>query len=616
MTGPMGFSGFNSGLPIDDIIAKMIQVESQPINLMAQRKSSIQKQQTAYNAVKTRIADLLTAIKKMTNRGFDGSTIFDTMLGTTSNDKIATATATASATPQNLTLEVKSLAGATKAASTTGVGTFDATTPISALGITTGSFTMYVEGVSYNIAVNNGETIGDVLERINTTIPDAYIDTDPTVVDNKINITYLGGTATDIIMGAGGDTSNFLAKTYLATGINDGAGAITASQRASTIDLTQLVSDPLANLATAVTDGTFNVNGISFDTTGKSMNQLITEINASAANVVAKFNTSNNSFEITAKDNRSQLINLTDGTGNFLTAMNLIVAGDSTVSQTAGKNAEFVLNGTTLYSTSNSINETVTGMTGITLDLKKAEVGTTVTIGVARDVASLKTAVKDVIDKYNAAITFIDQQTDAKAGGALAGQSRLIALRGQIRGLFTSQVSGLAGTAYDSLQQVGISTGAVSGTASASAKLQLDEAKLEAAILADPAAIEKLFVGQNLGGALDGTIHDDQMDGTLTRLMQALSDTTYTTSTGASSFGALYDGGTDDTKGLFAAYQLTTNKRISSIDKSITRAEERLELRERALRQQFLAMDKLIGELQSQGNALNGLIQMLNASQK
>lgn len=615
MSSPIsGFAGYNSGLPVDTIIAQLIAAERRPVQLMEQKKAKIKSQQTIYNSIQSKTNDLLVALRKLTDRSIDGTSLFDSMIGISSNDKIATATIAGTASPQSLTLEVKSLPTQTRAISTGLVGKFDGTTTLSQLGITDGSFKIYANGTEYTITVDDAETMDTVFQRINTTV--AEVTVDPTIVGGKVKIDYAPGTVMQL--GSGSDTSNFLSKTFLNTGIDNGS-SITASQVNTTINLDAQLGS--ANLtAGVVTDGTFTINGQTFDTTGKTINEIISAINNNAnAKVTAKFNKTTNKMELTAKDTGSALINMADGTGNFLSVMNLVSGTDHTVSQAAtrGTNAEFVLNGNTMYSTSTSVTDTVHGLTGVTLNLKKAEVGTTIDITVQRDKDALKTAIKDVVEKYNKVIAEIDKQTDAKNKAPLAGESQLKSLRGQIRSLFTAKVSGLtAGTPYDSLQAVGISTGAVTGSALATPTLTFDEAKFDTAFAADPNTVEKLFTGKNLYGALDGTAGDDGMEGTLTQIEHLLSDKTYINASGTTVYGALYNGPDESSDGLFYSWQNSANKRIKDLDESIERAEDRLELKKKLLQQQFLAMDRMIGQYQSQGAAITNLMNQMNASRK
>jgi flagellar hook-associated protein 2 len=607
-------TGFNSGLPIDDIITKLIAVDHQPIDLMTTKANTIKQQKTVFSNIQTMVQSLLGSIKTLTNRDVaTNATIFDNMTASSTNATIASATASNTAATQTINLEVKKLPSLTVATSTGPVGAFSNATTVDELGITAGDFTIYANGSPYTIPVTAGETMGAVFAAINANIPDASVSADPTIIDGKVNIAYQAGA--NIVLGSGGDTTNFLSITNMLTGVNDGAGNITASQRNTTIDRNQTVVAGAAHFATPVTNGTFFINGVSFNTTGLTLNDLIDQINTSSAGVTAAFNKGNNTFQLSAKNTGSSYISLADGSSNFLTAMKLITGGDTTTSQVAGQNAQFVVNGTTMYASSTSVDETVTGLTGVTLNLNQAAVGTQVQLTVQKDTASVVTAVKDVIAKYNSAITYIDQQTDAKTKMPLASQSNIKNLRNQIRTMFTAQISALASSGYDSLQQIGISTGSVGSTAgTASPQLQLDATKLTAALAANPSAIKKLFVAQDLGGALNGTSGDDTFNGTFTQLKNLLTDQTYTDSTGTTSYGALYSGTSDSNRGLFAAYQASSQKRIDDLNKSISDAEARLVTKQASLRAQYLAMDKLVGQYQSQGTALNGLISQLSAN--
>jgi flagellar hook-associated protein 2 len=607
-------TGFNSGLPIDDIVTQLIAVEQKPITLLQQKEDKIKLQQTSYTQVQTYMQTLLTSIKALTNRDVaTGATIFDNMTTTSSKTDIATATASNTAASQNITLEVKKLPSLTTATSTAGVGAFNNSTTIEQLGITPGFFTMYANGSPYTVNVVAGETMGDIMNTMHANAPSG-ISADPTIVDGKISITYDPGA--QIALGTGGDTSNFLAITNLLTGVNDTTtNTITASQRNSTLDRNKVLSSAAANLATPLVDGTFLINGVTFDTTGKTMNDMIDAINTSSANVTASYNKGNNTFQLASKNTGSSYISMSDQGGNFLTAMKLISPGNTTASQTLGQNAQFVLNGQTMYSATTTVDETVSGLTGVTLNLVSASPGTTVNISVKSDTNAIVDAVKTAVNNYNTAIAYIDKQTDAQNKMPLAGQSGIINLRNQIRSMFTSQIGALAGNNYDSLQQIGISTGAVGSSAGkATAQLTFDSTKLTAALADNATTVKKLFIAQDLGGAQNNTPQDNGFNGVFTQIKNLLSDQTYTDSNGNTAYGALYLGTSDSNRGLFSAYKTSSDKQIALIDKSISDMQARLEKKKTDLRNRFLAMDKLVGQYQSQSSALTGLINQLNKS--
>jgi flagellar hook-associated protein 2 len=604
----------NSGMDIEGIIAKLILAESQPLKLLDQQKTKLNNQQTAFTNVKNKVQTLLDKIRVLTKRDIiTGKSIFDQIKATSSDSSIATATASGNVAAQTLNLEVKSLPTATRAVSLSGVGqVMTGATQLSDLGITDGSFTLFVNGEAktINVTTGSGETVQNVLDQIVTQSNGKITGT--SITDGRITITYDTGTTTNLSFGATGDSSNFLSKVGLASTTANLTDPITATKAVNLINLNADITTAAANLNTTITAGTFTINGVTFDTTGKTLNQLITEINNNTdVKVSANFNPTTNKLELTSKISGSNYISLADGTSNFLSAMGLISGSNITDSQTLGSNAEFVLNGVTMYSATTTVDETVTGLSGVTLNLLKAQPGSTVQITLEQDSDAVVDAINDVIKAYNEAIDYIDQQLDGQNNGILAGENRLKTLRNQLRTLFASSVPGLSGTAYDSLQSIGITTGAPQsgGSVVVNKHLQLDAEKFKAALQASPDIVEQLFIARNL---VDTDPADEGMDGIFTQLEHLLSDKIYKDANGNDAYGALYNGG-DSGSGLFYTYFDSVAARIKRLDESIDRAEERLEKKEALLRKQFIAMDQLIGQYQSQSNAIFNLVNQLSA---
>lgn len=157
----------------------------------------------------------------------------------------------------------------------------------------------------------------------------------------------------------------------------------------------------------------------------------------------------------------------------FLSYDQVSVGGVKNMTQTAAaQNAGLTVNGVAVSSTSN----TVTGaITGVTLNL--AKIGTT-TLTVARDTATLQSAIQGLVKAYNDAnktITNLSSYNEAtKQGGPLLGDSATRAIQSQIRRTLSSAIPGLNGN-LTNLSQVGISF-QKDGT------LALDSAKLQNAI--------------------------------------------------------------------------------------------------------------------------------------
>ena len=583
--GTFSAAGLVSGLPVNDIVSQLIALERRPIDLMVQRQQALNQEGTLYDGVQTRVDDLLASIKSITAESVLDTNPFDAKQATSSDDSIATATVGENAGIQQIQLEVIKKATATKASSTGNAGQWmlgtDNLTDIAQGQISDGTFTVYVDGTANSITVDTStQTLDDVLTQISgiTGITGA------SVTNGQIALTF--GSGTDVHMGANGDTSNFLDATFLKTG-TETATDITSSVGVTSSDLNAVLTDNVASrFGTAVTAGSFTIGNASFTIDGTTtMAGLINQINNDAdAGVSASFNTATNKFELSSKDTGSGLITL-EGTGsNFLESMGLMSGTNSVASQTAGENAEFVLNGATLYSASNEVTSAITGLDDVALSLVKATPGTTITIDVGRDDAPLKEKITDAVGKFNEVIRNIDELTDPQTG-TLRADSNLRRLRSQLRLAFTSGVSGL--TSYQSLPDIGISTGAASASnLSTDLTFTFDEAKFDAALSGDFTEVRNLTIGAN---------------GILTN-MQAILE------------ASVYDDPGDSADGLFAANESFRNRQIESIDDNIARAEERLERREAALRQQFNVMEQLIAQANAQGAAITNLQNQLSAN--
>ncbi len=581
----ISFGGLSSGLPVDDIISQLIALERRPIDLLQQQVADLQLNDASFKSAQDRASKLLQTMETLTAQSVLDQDLFRAKLVTSSSEDIATATATENAAIQTINLEVVNLATQTKAESISGVGALaTGATALSDLAqgsLTDGDFTVFVNGVASTVTVDTSQDLNSVLTQMSGI---AGINS-ASVVGGQIVLDYTGGTV--VQLGANGDDSNFLNNTFLQTGTQT-ATSITSGIPLSTLQTDELLNSAAANLATAVTDGTFTIGDATFDTTGKNLNEIISEINNSSdAGVTASFNVAENTLELSALESGSSLITLADGTGNFLTAMGLIDGGgDTTIGQTAGENAEFILNGSTLYSASNTVNSGISGLSGVTLELAGENVGSPIEITIGRDTSELKAQLNSFVTDYNSLIEYIDEQMDGENPNAqLVGEGGLRRLRNSVRTLVSDFVSGL--NQYSSLSLVGISTGAITGAGgTATPTLSINEATLDAALADDPEQIRELMVGTN---------------GIFTR-METLLDQ------------ALFDDPGNDADGLFFGHTNSIQDRIDDVNDSISRSELRLERRESFLRQQFTAMERAIAEAQAQGSALNGLLAQLAAN--
>ena len=101
-------SGFNSGLPVEDIISQLLAVERRPIDLLQQRKATINLQKGLYANVKSRVSDLFKSIETITNRSgiLGGEDIFNAKKTTSSSPDVVSATIGSTASQQTFTVDV------------------------------------------------------------------------------------------------------------------------------------------------------------------------------------------------------------------------------------------------------------------------------------------------------------------------------------------------------------------------------------------------------------------------------------------------------------------------------------------------------------------------------
>lgn len=182
----------------------------------------------------------------------------------------------------------------------------------------------------------------------------------------------------------------------------------------------------------------------------------------------------------------SMKISVTDGTGTLGTLMNHDPLGASTMTETvAAKNAELTVNGLAISSATNTVSES---MQGVTLTLVKPGEST---LTVARDTASVSSAINAMVASYNSFLStgakLTSYDADTQKGSALTGDSTLRNLQVSLRSALTSPQGGATGD-FTMLSNIGVSF-QKDGT------LAVDSTKLEAALSTNLDGVAKLFAG-------------------------------------------------------------------------------------------------------------------------
>lgn len=393
---------------------------------------------------------------------------------------------------------------------------------------------------------------------------------------------------------------------------------------------------------------------ITVDPATDTIQDVVNAINASAADVTASIiddGSGVNPFKIVIQGNQA-------GTANAVTAKLFRMPGMGapadvvtfTDVQTA-TDASVTVDGITFARSSNTINDIISG---VTLNLESLGSGT---LTISTDNTAIALNIQDFVDAFNELIGFIDEQTEFNAEtfqtGTLFGNSAVQSLETTLRRIVSGPVTGVSGT-FGFLSQIGITT-QDDGT------LILDEVKLDQALTTDLDSVVSLFTSS--GTASDANVTfvgftDNTVAGTYD--VQVVGGVPQLSPSGAGTFvdavdnGAFFTGafGTD-AEGLSfsmdasvdASYGTITlslgvipqlkqhlsilldssqqgpltseldslTKSIDDLNDTLLRMDDRLELFEKKIRQEFINLEIILGRLDAQRNAFQQALQNLSS---
>ena len=245
------------------------------------------------------------------------------------------------------------------------------------------------------------------------------------------------------------------------------------SVTAQTIDVSAANNNnTLSGLRDYINDNEYGVQA-SIVNDGNGYRLLLTSEDTGAAN----------SMEITVSGDGDG--NDNDNSGLSQLAFN--ASAQSGMLQTvAAQDAALSINGLSITRDTN----TVTGaISGVTLDLLKADAGNFVGVAVKESRSEVTASINNFVQAYNDLRTNIDSLTsydsESGSGSALIGDFTVRSISSQIRSIIFGSVSGLSGN-IKSLVDIGITTNS-SGT------LDVDSSKLTDALADFPEEVEALF---------------------------------------------------------------------------------------------------------------------------
>ena len=263
--------------------------------------------------------------------------------------------------------------------------------------------------------------------------------------------------------------------------------------------LTILIGTSTYNSATDSVDAFSQKSGIAavdvvIDSGNSTLAGVRDAINASSADVVASIVNDGTGYRLVLQSDSTGLqnaFNITvadSGDGNNTDDAGLsALAFDSSatnleLSKSAG-DASFSINGLTVTSASNTVENAVEGLT---FSLKK-ETTSPETIKVSQDQARAKDTLVSFVDQFNELTTSLNTLTnyDAESSQAslLTGDSTLRRLVSSLRNLMNTSISG---GLYNSLAELGVSTNVSDGT------LSIDDSRLQSILDEDPSEIARV----------------------------------------------------------------------------------------------------------------------------
>jgi len=491
----MGLSGLASGIDTSAVVDALMNVAKQPQTALTHKKAQASARATALGAIKAE----LNGVKGLADALRSPGLFANTQTVDSSDTSKITATRLSGAGTGGTQIVVQRLASSQQR-------TYNFTPD-------SGSDTTIDFGGGKTLTIAAGSTIDDMVSLINSSSASpvyAASVTDPNDPSGTNKLLVLSSK----VPGSGGDFS-------LASGTTTGLSEITADAKAhaATAATQTFDYDPSS-------DGSMTINGTTVNiTAGSTVDDVVQAINGASTGVTA------------SKDANGRLLltSNTTGSGSGFTAggtqftLNSSVAGqDSTLTNL---NAAYSVDGgPTRYATSNIVTDAVPGLS---LTLKAASTtAVTITVGSpAPDVDTIKQAVHDFVDSYNALMSDLSsriseqpvippQQDSDYLKGLFFGDGMLTNIQSRVRNVMMSPIG--SDPSLNLLSQIGISTGATTGGGtvnqdSIDGKLVVDDDKLTAMLTSNPDGVKKLLgatVGTNgFAQALDAALDPEVQAG-------------------------------------------------------------------------------------------------------
>jgi flagellar hook-associated protein 2 len=531
----------------------------------------------------------------------------------------------------------------------------------------TGTVTVTINGTAQNVAIDlSTDSLNDIKDAINAVFSGVFTSDPASVVSETVD----GSTRYQLLIEGNAisytDANNVLETLGVVerAGVTDEQGvtgdkantsgriAITSSTRFGDID-GYMDYESGDTISFSGTDTGGNAVSFSFainDGDDRTIGDLLTEIENQYGDVTAS---------ITA-DGKIQVVDNEIGDDQLHVVLTPSKSGLSfdldndlgSISTTrvrqlqAGADAEMTVDGVTVYPTSNTVDDMITG---VTLNLKKVASETTVTLKIENDYDAVKEKIAEFVNVYNEAMDAINAQLtydweNEEPGGPLYGDSSLRTMKSSLTHIILNRVDGVAGD-FSTLGLVGISIGRDS-------KLTIDDTTLQGYLETNFGDVKKLFAADwtSTDSHLSYIYHNtDTQAGTYNIHIDSVDpvDGYFVASGDASGSGEYLTGVSGDADGLVVRYSGTATGDLGSLtltfgvaelfdrtldyitdsvdgyvankgetlqdtidrlDKRTEHMEEQIDQKMERMINQFIAMEEALSIMQSQSDWLSGQI--------
>lgn len=323
----------------------------------------------------------------------------------------------------------------------------------------------------------------------------------------------------------------------------------------------------LGNIGTGSFVAKSGTSPVTINFTGSTIEELRAAINDANAGVSASIINGTAGKQLLISSNEtgaSNTIRVSGTAGLAGLAFDPIAPSSSFTTKSAAQDAKITLEGSELSSATNTFAE---AMTGVSITVKKAHDplvltdSTSLTIGI--DTAGMSTKVSDFVKSWNELNTLRKDLTkyDAttKTGAALSGDSTVANMVSQLRSVLTSAPVG-ASSEYPTLARLGISL-------QSDGSLKLDESAFNTAVSTNLSAV--------------------------TATVTAFGSAFQTATTAMTQSG-----------GIVSNRQDSLNSLIKGLDTRKEEMQRRLDVIKTRYQRQFTALDKMMGQLQTQSTYL------------